>query len=152
MKVDFSSLGIREGMLNQLKEEGIVEPTPIQEQAIPVILKGNDVVAQAQTGTGKTLAFMLPILEKINPNQKDVQALILAPTRELALQITTEAKKLADEVGVNVVAIYGGQDVDRQIRKLKGGMHIVVATPGRLLDLYSLRVLLYSNLLILGSG
>jgi len=134
MKLDFSSLGIREEILKQLKEEGIVNPTPIQEQAIPVALQGKDIVAQAQTGTGKTFAFMLPILEKINPNQKDVQALILAPTRELALQITTEAKKLAAEVGVNVVAIYGGQDVERQIHKLKGGMHIVVATPGRLLD------------------
>ncbi len=134
MKLEFSKLGIREDILKPLTTEGIVEPTPIQEQAIPVALQGKDIIAQAQTGTGKTFAFILPILEKINPNQKDVQALILAPTRELALQITTEAKKVAAGVGANVIAIYGGQDVERQIHKLKGGMHIVVATPGRLLD------------------
>lgn len=134
MKLDFSSLGIRDEILKQLNTEGIVEPTPIQEKTIPIALDGKDIIAQAQTGTGKTFAFILPILEKINPNQKDVQALILAPTRELALQITTEAKKVAAGVGANVIAIYGGQDVEKQIHKLKGGMHIVVATPGRLLD------------------
>jgi len=134
MKLDFSGLGIREEILKPLTDAGIVEPTPIQQEAIPVALQGKDIIAQAQTGTGKTFAFILPILEKINTDQKDVQALILAPTRELALQITTEAKKVAAGVGANVIAIYGGQDVERQIHKLKGGMHIVVATPGRLLD------------------
>ncbi len=134
MKLDFSNLGIREEILKPLKVEGITEPTPIQEKSIPAVLEGRDIIAQAQTGTGKTFAFILPILEKINPNQKDVQALILAPTRELALQITTEAKKAASEIGVNVLAVYGGQDVEKQIHKLKGGMHVVIATPGRLLD------------------
>lgn len=134
MKLDFSSLGIREEILKPLKDEGILAPTPVQERTIPAALGGKDIIAQAQTGTGKTFAFVLPIVEKINPEQNNVQALILAPTRELALQITTEAKKVAKSRNVNVIAIYGGQDVEKQIHKLKGGMHIVVATPGRLLD------------------
>lgn len=134
MKSEFLNLGIREEILRPLAEEGITKPTPVQEQAIPIALQGEDLIAQAQTGTGKTFAFILPILEKINIDQKDVQALILAPTRELALQITTEAKKVASGIGANVLAVYGGQDVEKQIHKLKGNTHIVVATPGRLLD------------------
>ncbi|MDD1368668.1 DEAD/DEAH box helicase [Bacillus sp. MHSD17] len=118
-----------------LRENGITEATPIQEQAIPVIMSGKDIIGQAKTGTGKTLAFVLPILEKIDPECSDVQALIVAPTRELALQITTEIKKmLVQREDINVLAIYGGQDVAQQLRKLKGNTHIVVATPGRLLD------------------
>src|SRR5690606_10279202 len=90
---------------------------------------------KAQTGTGKTLAFVLPILEKIDVEKRDVQALILTPTRELAQQITKEIKKMLENVdGVNVLAVYGGQDVEHQLKKLKGAQHIVVATPGRLLD------------------
>ncbi|ABW19872.1 DEAD/DEAH box helicase [Alkaliphilus oremlandii] len=134
MKSEFLNLGIIEEIVEPLRAEGIVEPTPIQRESIPVALQGKDIIAQAQTGTGKTFAFMLPILQKINKNQKDVQALILAPTRELALQITTEAKKIAKGLDVNVLAVYGGQDVEKQIHKLKGGMHVVIATPGRLLD------------------
>lgn len=134
MKSEFLNLGIIEAILEPLRAEGIVDPTPIQRESIPVALQGKDIIAQAQTGTGKTFAFMLPILQKINKDQKDVQALILAPTRELALQITTEAKKIAKGLDVNVLAVYGGQDVEKQIHKLKGGMHVVIATPGRLLD------------------
>lgn len=134
MKLEFSNMKIKEEVVEALKREGITEPTPVQERAIPIALEGKDIIAQAQTGTGKTFAFVLPILEKIKIDQKNVQALILAPTRELALQITTEAKKVASAIDANVIAIYGGQDVERQIRRLKGGMHIVVATPGRLLD------------------
>ncbi len=132
--LDFFKLGIREEVLELLKRDNISTPTPVQEKSIPLVLTGKDVIAQAQTGTGKTLAFVLPILEKIKVEEKNVQALILVPTRELALQITKETKKLAKARDVNVLAVYGGQDVDRQIHKLKGGMHIVVATPGRLLD------------------
>lgn len=109
-------------------------PTPVQEQAIPALLSGQDVIAQAQTGTGKTFAFVLPILEIVHPDKPYVQALIVAPTRELAIQITAEIKKLAPIVGAGVLAVYGGQDVAAQIHKLKGTPHIVVATPGRLLD------------------
>ncbi|MBM6647664.1 DEAD/DEAH box helicase [Bacillus sp. RIT 809] len=132
---NFLELGISETFNHTLRENGITEATPIQEKAIPVIMSGKDIIGQAKTGTGKTLAFVLPILEKINPESSDVQALIVAPTRELALQITAEIKKmLVHREDINVLAIYGGQDVAQQLRKLKGNTHIVVATPGRLLD------------------
>ncbi|WP_168119338.1 DEAD/DEAH box helicase [Paenibacillus sp. HB172176] len=134
MSTAFSALGISRELLHLLQQNGIQEPTPVQRQTIPLLLKGQDVIAQAQTGTGKTLAFALPILEKIDVNKDQVQALILTPTRELAIQITTEMKKLAPAVGANILAAYGGQDVDAQIRKLKNAPHVVVATPGRLID------------------
>ncbi|MCR2803224.1 DEAD/DEAH box helicase [Paenibacillus soyae] len=130
----FRALGISEQLNDLLKQNGISEPTPVQRQTIPILMKGNDVIAQAQTGTGKTLAFALPILERINPQKEQVQALILTPTRELAIQITTELKKLAPAFEANVLAAYGGQDVEAQIRKLQRAPHIVVATPGRLID------------------
>ncbi|MEX2105118.1 MAG: DEAD/DEAH box helicase [Bacilli bacterium] len=132
---DFISLGIRNEINNTLKANGLTEPTPIQEKTIPVVLTGKDVIAQAQTGTGKTLAFVLPILEMIDPKKSYVQALIITPTRELALQITTEVIKVISNLeDVNVLAVYGGQDVERQIKKLKGAKQIVIGTPGRLLD------------------
>ncbi len=130
----FQTLGIGSEMEKILGENGIKEPTPIQEQAIPLLFTGKDVIAQAQTGTGKTLAFLLPIVEKINRNEKFVQALIITPTRELALQITAEVKKIAAHKGINFLAVYGGQDIVQQVKKLKGAVHIVVGTPGRLLD------------------
>jgi ATP-dependent RNA helicase DeaD len=131
----FLKLGIRNEINNTLIANGLTRPTPIQEKTIPVVLTGKDVIAQAQTGTGKTLAFVLPILEMINPEKTHVQALIITPTRELALQITTEVNKMiADLEGVNALAVYGGQDVERQIKKLKGAKQIVISTPGRLLD------------------
>ncbi|MBH0231133.1 DEAD/DEAH box helicase [Halobacillus yeomjeoni] len=116
-----------------MKKQGIAQPTPIQAQAIPSIMEGEDVIAQAQTGTGKTLAFLLPILEKINPEAAEVQALVVTPTRELALQITKEVEKFKSE-DTKVLAVYGGQDVAKQANRLKGNAHIVIATPGRLLD------------------
>ncbi|MBH5318175.1 DEAD/DEAH box helicase [Paenibacillus sp. GSMTC-2017] len=134
MSNTFHALGVSEKLNDLLKHAGITEPTPVQRQAIPLLLNGQDVIAQAQTGTGKTLAFALPILEKINVEKAQVQALILTPTRELAIQITAELKKLAPAFKANVLAAYGGQDVDAQIRKLKSAQHIVVATPGRLID------------------
>ncbi|CAM3402848.1 DEAD/DEAH box helicase [Marinicrinis lubricantis] len=130
----FSSLGIRQELIEALRIGGITSATPVQLQAIPVILSGKDTMAQAQTGTGKTLAFVLPILEKIQLDKPYIQALIVTPTRELAIQITDEIQKLAGAVGAKVLAAYGGQDVEAQIRKLKNPPHIVVATPGRLLD------------------
>ncbi len=131
----FEQLGIAAQRSAALRSGGIQEATPIQEGAIPVILQGSDVICQAQTGTGKTLAFLLPMLEKIRADRDELQGLILTPTRELALQITTELKRwLASKDEFNVLAIYGGQDVESQMRKLKRAVHIVVATPGRLLD------------------
>ncbi|WJQ81366.1 DEAD/DEAH box helicase [Brevibacillus brevis] len=132
---DFLGLGIHKELIDALQANGITEPTPIQEKAIPVVLEGKDVIAQAQTGTGKTLAFVLPILENADPQATHVQALILTPTRELALQITAEVKKLTEKLeDIQVLAVYGGQDVNQQLRKLKGKIHVVIATPGRLLD------------------
>ncbi|SFH98287.1 ATP-dependent RNA helicase DeaD [Bacillus sp. 71mf] len=131
----FLELGISTTLNDTLRENGIAESTPIQEKAIPVVLAGKDIIGQAKTGTGKTLAFILPILEKVNPKSSHVQALIVAPTRELALQITNEIQKMTVHVkDIHVLAIYGGQDVSQQMKKLQGNTHIVVATPGRLLD------------------
>ncbi|PEM65627.1 DEAD/DEAH box helicase [Bacillus pseudomycoides] len=147
---NFLELGISETFNHTLRENGIAEATPIQEQAIPVVMAGKDIIGQAKTGTGKTLAFVLPILEKVDPTSSDVQALIVAPTRELALQITTEIEKmLVHQENINVLAIYGGQDVAQQMRKLKGNTHIVVATPGRLLDHLRRETIVLSNVSML---
>ncbi|MEE6452475.1 DEAD/DEAH box helicase [Gottfriedia acidiceleris] len=129
----FSSLGLSEELIEYLTELGITEPTPIQEKAIPIVFEGKDLIGQAQTGTGKTFAFLFPILEKINLELPHTQALVVAPTRELALQITAEAKRIVSE-DFGVLAVYGGQDVEQQARKLKSGAHLIIATPGRLLD------------------
>ncbi|MFD2925152.1 DEAD/DEAH box helicase [Halobacillus naozhouensis] len=129
----FKEIGIEKHFIKKLDEQGITVPTPIQEKTIPHLLTGKDVIAKAQTGTGKTLAFLLPILQKIDVDKSEVQGLIITPTRELAIQITKEAEKLLPN-GVNVLAVYGGQDVAAQAHKLKGRAHLVVATPGRLLD------------------
>ena len=132
---DFFSLGISKIIVDPLRASGVAVPTPIQKQAIPLVLKSRDVIAQAQTGTGKTFAFILPILEKIDRNASHVQALIVAPTRELALQITEEIEKLIVHIeGLAVLAVYGGQDVAKQLKKLRRNPQIVVGTPGRLLD------------------
>ncbi|MCR1834056.1 DEAD/DEAH box helicase [Oceanobacillus caeni] len=132
---DFLQLGIRKEINHTLKSLGIEAPTSIQERTIPSVLEGKDVIAKAQTGTGKTLAFVLPMIEKIDVHKSDVQALILTPTRELAQQISKEIKRMVENVeGIHTLAVYGGQDVERQLKKLKGARHIVVATPGRLLD------------------
>jgi ATP-dependent RNA helicase DeaD len=132
---NFLSLGISENLEKILKTNGITLPTPIQEKAIPAVMEGQDVIAQAQTGTGKTFAFILPILEKIDPSMEHVQALIVTPTRELALQITNEIEKFLEHIkDIKVLAVYGGQDVEKQLNKLKKNVQIVVGTPGRLLD------------------
>jgi ATP-dependent RNA helicase DeaD len=134
MKSNFLNIGIGEELNDRLKENGIIEPTPIQMEAIPALIASKDVIGKAQTGTGKTLAFLLPMMERIDVNKSAVQGLIIAPTRELAIQITAEARKLISAKGINILAAYGGQDVEKQIRKLKGNIHMVIGTPGRLLD------------------
>ena len=131
---NFTNLGINIDLQETLKKHGIIEPTPIQAQVIPALLEGRDLVGQAQTGTGKTLAFLLPMMENIDVDKPFIQGLIITPTRELAIQITEEAKKLTPAKAVNILAAYGGQDVERQIKKLRGNIHIVIGTPGRLLD------------------
>ncbi|WP_068776847.1 DEAD/DEAH box helicase [Paenibacillus sp. FJAT-26967] len=136
MSFPFVNLGVSPELAKLLTRHGINEPTPVQQLALPIVFGGRDVIAQAQTGTGKTLAFLLPMLERTDTSRSEVQGLILTPTRELAIQIAAEAAKLAPYMGVNVLAAYGGQDVEKQLRKLtsNGGAHIIVATPGRLLD------------------
>lgn len=134
MENDFLALGIRVDLNDILKNNGISEPTRIQIEAIPKLLAGEDIIAQSQTGTGKTLAFVLPILQKINTAFPYIQGLIITPTRELAIQITKVVEKLAPVVNINVLALYGGQDVERQIKRLKGSPHLVIGTPGRIAD------------------
>lgn len=130
----FKDLGINSEIEKVINKNGISKPTKVQERTIPDILLGKDVVAQAQTGTGKTLAFLLPMIQNMDLARREVQGLIITPTRELALQITNEAKKLTEAKDIKILAVYGGQDVEAQIRKLKNGVHLVIATPGRLLD------------------
>lgn len=132
--MEFKDLGISREIEELLNKDGIINPTPVQEKTIAEILSGRDVVAQAQTGTGKTLAFLLPMVQKIDLEKNSIQGLIITPTRELALQITEEAKKLSQVRDIKILAVYGGQDVEAQIKKLKNGVHLVIATPGRLLD------------------
>jgi ATP-dependent RNA helicase DeaD len=141
--VSFEGLGIEEGLLQSIHNLGFTQPTPIQEKAIPVLLQGTkDFIGLAQTGTGKTAAFGLPLLQLINKQQKFPQALIICPTRELCVQITNDLstfKKKTDHI--SVVAVYGGASIGMQIRDLKKGSHIVVATPGRLIDLIERRAI-----------
>lgn len=132
--MNFRELGISEDIANLIKRSGITEPTPVQSQSISLIKDGKDVIAEAQTGTGKTLAFLLPIFENISPSINEVQTLIITPTRELAIQITNEALKLKEVKDINILAAYGGKDIGSQLKKLKGGIHMIIATPGRLLD------------------
>ncbi|MCT7976819.1 DEAD/DEAH box helicase [Laspinema olomoucense] len=135
MTVSFQSLGLSEERVQQLEKLGFTEPSPIQEQAIPKLMAGLDVAGQAQTGTGKTAAFSLPILEQMDVNDKNVQALILAPTRELAIQVSNAIRELTDDRRVRIFAVYGGSSIERQIQRLERGVQIVVGTPGRVLDL-----------------
>lgn len=132
--MNFKDLGISEPLVHVLKKAGITHPTPIQEQCIPLVKGYKDIIAQAQTGTGKTLAFLLPLFENISPDVSKTQALIITPTRELALQITEEANKLAKAKPINVLAAYGGRNIGSQLNKLKGTIHLIIATPGRLID------------------
>jgi ATP-dependent RNA helicase DeaD len=129
----FDELGIKKSILDGLKEIGFKEAFPIQVAAIPVLLSGRDVVGQAHTGTGKTAAFSISMLQKITPNE-GIQGLVIAPTRELAIQITEEIRKLAKHTGIKAATVYGGQGMGLQLDQLRRGPEIVVATPGRLID------------------
>ncbi|MDR0199728.1 MAG: DEAD/DEAH box helicase [Streptococcaceae bacterium] len=131
----FNELGLSEGILTTLTEIGYEAPSPIQEQTIPLALAGRDVIGQAQTGTGKTAAFGLPTIEKIDEHAPSVQALVIAPTRELAVQNQEELFKFAKSKKLKVRIVFGGSSIERQIKDLRAGAHIVVGTPGRLVDL-----------------
>jgi ATP-dependent RNA helicase DeaD len=131
---DFRALGIAPEITAVLDGLGYEEPTPIQTRAIPVLLEGRDVIGRAATGTGKTAAFALPLVQRVDPSLPAVQALVMAPTRELAVQVAEATQRYGSGRGVRVLAVYGGQDISRQIRELRRGVHVVVGTPGRLLD------------------
>lgn len=131
----FDTFGLSDAILQSIKEAGFREPSPVQEQAIPLILEGNDIVAQAQTGTGKTAAFGLPTMSMIDSKSNNAQILVITPTRELATQVSDELYSLGKNSGVRTVTIYGGSSYTRQISLINKGASVVVATPGRMLDL-----------------
>ncbi|MEZ8722460.1 DEAD/DEAH box helicase [Vibrio pomeroyi] len=134
--IQFNELALNDNILSALDSMGFVSPTPIQAAAIPLLLEGRDALGKAQTGTGKTAAFSLPLLNKINLNQHKPQAIIMAPTRELAIQVAAEIKNLGRDIkGLKVIEIYGGASIVDQMRALSRGAHIVVGTPGRVKDL-----------------
>src|ERR1700756_2140341 len=131
----FSKLGLAPAILEGVKAMGYVEPTPIQLRAIPLILQGRDVIGSAQTGTGKTAAFALPILSKLDIHSRDTRVLVLEPTRELAAQVETAFRDFARFTDLRIAVLFGGVGYGQQRESLKKGVDIVVATPGRLLDL-----------------
>jgi ATP-dependent RNA helicase DeaD len=133
--MNFEELNLRPELMQAIKELGYENPTPIQERAIPALIAGRDVLGQAQTGTGKTAAFAFPMLEQMDFSRRTVQGLILAPTRELASQVSEAIHEYGKHLGARVLAIYGGSSYARQIKRLEGGIHIVVGTPGRVIDL-----------------
>ncbi|MDU6948531.1 DEAD/DEAH box helicase [Veillonella parvula] len=130
----FKSLGVCDELIIALQKQGIKEPTPIQEQSIPVVFKGNDVIAKAQTGTGKTLAFLLPILQRVHTDVHQEQVLIIAPTRELIKQISDEAKELGSILNVDILPLIGGKTIEAQLQQLGRRPQVILGTPGRLLD------------------
>jgi len=131
----FEELDLNPGILRAIEEMGFEEMSPIQAKAIPIILEGKDVVGQAQTGTGKTAAFGIPLLMKINPKEKKLQSIVLCPTRELAIQVAEEIRKLGKFLhGIKVLPVYGGQEISKQIRSLKTGVQVIIGTPGRVMD------------------
>lgn len=133
--IKFEDLGLDTRILRAITEMGFEEPSPIQAKAIPEVMSGRDVIGQAQTGTGKTAAFGIPLLQKIDAKNKALQAIVLCPTRELAIQVADEIRRLCKFMhGIKVLPVYGGQDISIQIRSLKGGVQLVIGTPGRVMD------------------
>lgn len=141
MTISFKSLGLSDARVEHLEKLGFITPTAIQAESIPQLLQGRDVVGQSQTGTGKTAAYSLPILEQLDLQIGAVQSLILAPTRELAQQIAQAMTDFAGNRHLQVVTVCGGQSMERQIRSLERGAQVVVGTPGRIIDLLERRKL-----------
>jgi ATP-dependent RNA helicase DeaD len=137
----FKDLGLSPAIQQALDELGYVEPSPIQEEAIPEMLAGHDVIGQAQTGTGKTAAFGLPMLQYLDPDNNEVQAVVLTPTRELCIQVTQALRSYAEHLDIEIVAVFGGAPIRSQQSQLRSGAHVVVATVGRMMDLMSRRSL-----------
>ena len=133
--MNFEELCLDTRILRAITEMGFEQASPIQAQAIPVAIEGKDMIGQAQTGTGKTAAFGIPLLQRVDPHNKKLQAVVLCPTRELAIQVAEELRRLAKYMsGIKILPVYGGQDIVKQIRSLKGGVQIIVGTPGRVMD------------------
>jgi ATP-dependent RNA helicase DeaD len=141
MTTTFKDLGLSPAIQQALDELGYVEPSPIQEEAIPEMLAGHDVIGQAQTGTGKTAAFGLPMLQYLDPDNNEVQAVVLTPTRELCIQVTQALRSYAEHLDIEIVAVFGGAPIRSQQSQLRSGAHVVVATVGRMMDLMSRRSL-----------
>ncbi|MGN7360091.1 DEAD/DEAH box helicase [Paenibacillus sp. SAF-054] len=141
----FTALGIEDSLVDGLSEYGITEPTPVQAEAIPAIMKGADVLARSQTGTGKTLAYLLPLLQSIDPELKSAQKLVIAPTQELAMQIVREGEKYGQLRGIQVLGLIGGAALKRQVEKLKLHPQLIVGTPGRVRELIEVRKLKMHN-------
>ncbi|MDY3853906.1 MAG: DEAD/DEAH box helicase [Butyribacter sp.] len=132
---NFEELCLDPRILRAVTEMGFEQASPIQEQSIPIAIEGKDMIGQAQTGTGKTAAFGIPMLQRVDPHNKKLQAIVLCPTRELAIQSANEIRRLAKFMhGIKILPVYGGQDISKQIRSLKGGVQIVIGTPGRVID------------------
>lgn len=129
----FGNLELDKKIVSALTAMGFEEPSPIQEQTIPLVLEGSDVIGQAQTGTGKTAAFGIPVVQ-MHTDHRHIQALIMTPTRELAIQVAEEVGKIGRTLRIKALPVYGGQPIDRQIRALRSGVQIVIGTPGRLID------------------
>lgn len=147
VEMRYEDSAIDKRILRGIKEMGFELMTPIQAQAIPLLLEGYDIIGQAQTGTGKTAAFGIPLIQNIDPEDKHIQAIVLCPTRELAIQAAEELRKLAKFThGIKVLPIYGGQDINTQIRSLKTGVQIIVGTPGRVMDHMRRHTLKMNNL------
>src|SRR4249920_2724342 len=134
VKRSFSALSLSPATLGSLEAKGYESPTPVQEETIPKALAGKDLVVQSRTGTGKTAAFGIPIVEKVDVAKDAVQAVVLAPTRELAIQVAQEIAELGKGRGVKVQSVYGGDSMDRQIEGIRAGAHVIAGTPGRVLD------------------
>lgn len=132
--MSFGDITLSKKIVNALKDMGFEEPSPIQAKTIPLILQGMDILGQAQTGTGKTAAFGIPTIERVEPTNRHIQALVVTPTRELAIQVAEELNKIGKYKHIKTLPIYGGQMIERQIRALRNGVKIIVGTPGRLLD------------------
>ena len=141
----FKELGLSEKIQTAIDELGFDEPTPIQEQAVPELLDGHDVIGQAQTGTGKTAAFGLPLLQYLDEDSQELQAIVLTPTRELCIQVTQALRSYAEHMDIEVVAVFGGQPIAQQAPRLRAGAQVVVATVGRMKDLISRHIVVLTS-------
>lgn len=133
--MNFEELCLDPRIMRAITEMGFEQASPIQAKSIPIAMEGKDMIGQAQTGTGKTAAFGIPLLQRVDPHSKKLQAVVLCPTRELAIQSANEVRRLAKFMhGIKVLPIYGGQEISKQIRSLKGGVQVIIGTPGRVID------------------